>query len=391
MASKHHQDNKHGRTWRILWRPTGGKQRSRSFPTEDAADRFKNNLERLGPDEAIRISAAEEAATNGLTLTEWLTEHVDHLTGVQAATLNRYRAYITNDITPHIGSIRLTAVSESVIARWVQNLTAGTPKTDKEGNPVLDDSGQPKMVKPSRKTLQNKHAFVSGALKAAVKAGHIATNPCDDRRLPETLAGEMVFLTPDEFRLVHDSLRHPRWQAVATWLVLTGMRFSEATALTANDIDPVHKTARVWRAWKYSGNYRPELGPPKTRMGTRTISLPDAALAIVDLNKPEYLFTNGIGNRLSAQEFFQAWRPARELAQKNGLRKSPRVHDLRHTCASWLIQAGVPLPVIQQQLGHESIKTTVDRYGHLDRRNAQAAAMALDAAIGTQTRKAITG
>ncbi len=41
------------------------------------------------------------------------------------------------------------------------------------------------------------------------------------------------------------------------------------------------------------------------------------------------------------------------------------MHDLRHSHASWLIAAKVPLPAIQGRLGHESITTTVDRYGHL--------------------------
>ena len=54
-------------------------------------------------------------------------------------------------------------------------------------------------------------------------------------------------------------------------------------------------------------------------------------------------------------------------AKEAGLSKRPRIHDLRHTCASWLIQAGRPLPAIQQHLGHESITTTVGTYGHMDR------------------------
>jgi integrase len=61
--------------------------------------------------------------------------------------------------------------------------------------------------------------------------------------------------------------------------------------------------------------------------------------------------------------------------------RRPRIHDLRHTCASWLIQAGIPLPVIQQHLGHESIEITVGTYGHLDRRSAQAAAEVMRAAM----------
>jgi integrase len=51
--------------------------------------------------------------------------------------------------------------------------------------------------------------------------------------------------------------------------------------------------------------------------------------------------------------------------QAAGIDKTPRIHDLRHSHASWLIAAGVPLPAIQRRLGHESITTTIDRYGHL--------------------------
>jgi hypothetical protein len=43
----------------------------------------------------------------------------------------------------------------------------------------------------------------------------------------------------------------------------------------------------------------------------------------------------------------------------------PRLHDVRHSHASWLIARRAPLPAIQGRLGHESITTTVDRYGHL--------------------------
>ncbi|RJT76475.1 hypothetical protein D6T63_16255 [Arthrobacter cheniae] len=47
------------------------------------------------------------------------------------------------------------------------------------------------------------------------------------------------------------------------------------------------------------------------------------------------------------------------------LDQAPTPHDLRHTRASWVIVKGVPLPVIQARLGHETIQNTVDTYGHL--------------------------
>ncbi|MFD5790586.1 tyrosine-type recombinase/integrase [Streptomyces sp. NPDC127037] len=59
------------------------------------------------------------------------------------------------------------------------------------------------------------------------------------------------------------------------------------------------------------------------------------------------------------------WKSALDTANTAGLTKRPRIHDLRHTHASWLIAGKVPLPVIQARLGHEPITTTVDRYGHL--------------------------
>jgi integrase len=109
----------------------------------------------------------------------------------------------------------------------------------------------------------------------------------------------------------------------------------------------------------------------------------------------EFVFTNTRGGAIRQQNFWSGvWNPARRLA--NGLPpftvakgnaekpwearsmgvwdrkpavkplgKVPRIHDLRHSCASWLIADGIPLTVVQLQLGHESIKTTSDIYGHV--------------------------
>jgi integrase len=90
----------------------------------------------------------------------------------------------------------------------------------------------------------------------------------------------------------------------------------------------------------------------------------------------------GPSDPVRAQNFFSnAWVPALAKAKGKGLTKKPRVHDLRHTNASWLIQAGVPLTVIQRHLGHESIQTTSDRYGHLDRESSRVVADVVSEAL----------
>lgn len=100
------------------------------------------------------------------------------MTGVQPATVARYRTYAARDITPVMGGLPLTAVTEATVARWVRQLSG------------------------SGKTIANKHGFLSGAFKAAVKSGLIAANPCEGRRLPHTAVEGTVFLIPEEFALL---------------------------------------------------------------------------------------------------------------------------------------------------------------------------------------------
>ncbi|WP_445954628.1 tyrosine-type recombinase/integrase [Streptomyces sp. LNU-CPARS28] len=63
--------------------------------------------------------------------------------------------------------------------------------------------------------------------------------------------------------------------------------------------------------------------------------------------------------------FAHRWRPVLDTANAVGLTGRSRVHDLCHTHASWLIARKAALPVVQGRVGHESITTTADRYGHL--------------------------
>ena len=365
MASIRIRTRKDGRTYSSVLYRHNGKQASTSFDDPAAALKFKNLVEQVGADQAQQIVGIEQVVTAELTVNEWLTQYIDALTGVEEATQNRYRSYLNRDIDPVMGALPLSAVTETTIARWVQSL------------------------KGSGKTVANKHGFVSGAMNAAVRGKLIASNPCEGRRLPSHDRDEMVFLTPDEFKLLCEHMTE-RWRPLATWLITTGTRFSEATALKVGDINPVDHTCRISRAWKYTGTNTPKLGPPKSKKSRRTINIPPQALEAADVSgRPhgDWLFSTRNGTPIRAQLFHnKAWRPALAAATAEDasprLLKRPRPHDLRHSCASWMIAAGVPLPVIQQHLGHESITTTIGTYGHLDRTSAQQASAAINAALG---------
>lgn len=348
----------------VTWREDGT-QKGMSFDDHGAALRWKSLLDQVGPAHARKVTRAEQDHVSGPTLTEWITTFIDSLTGIEEGTRTKYRSYLKRDIEPVIGHLPLAAVNEMSISTWVQSLTG------------------------AGKTISNKHGFLSHALSGAVRAGLVESNPCEGRRLPRTVKPEMVFLTPEEFKIL---LSHMpvKWRALTVWLVCTGMRFGEATALKVGDIDTANATCRITRAWKYTGKSIRTIGPPKSRKSIRTINLPAQALEVVDVSRDpdEWLFVNSVGKPVLSQLYGNTgWIPAVKLATDKEssprITRKPRIHDLRHSCASWMIAAGVPLPVIQQHMGHESISTTVDIYGHLDRTAAQVASSAVSEALGS--------
>lgn len=201
----------------------------------------------------------------------------------------------------------------------------------------------------------------------------------------------MTFLTHDEYRSLKTFFTK-RWHPFLDFLVASGCRFSEATALTPADVDVVNGTVQISKAWKKTPDGY-ELGRPKTRRSVRTINVPTAVLEELDPSQ-DWLFTNSAGGPIRLYSWrANVWVPSlakarpkdSENPEKVLLEKRPRIHDLRHTNASWLIQAGVPLTVVQRHLGHESIQTTSDRYGHLDREASRVVADVVNEALKPST------
>ena len=96
------------------------------------------------------------------------------------------------------------------------------------------------------------------------------------------------------------------------------------------------------------------------------------------------MFTAPRGGPLSHSHFAERrWRKALDAAREKGLFKTPRFHDLRHTHASWLVAANVPMLLVQKRLGHESI-TTTEIYSDLLDQTHQAADAAIEAALTGQ-------
>src|SRR4029077_14599120 len=100
--------------------------------------------------------------------------------------------------------------------------------------------------------------------------------------MPRDAPAEMVFLTHEEFARLYSCVSE-HWQPLVEFLVASGARFGEATALKPGDINLTEGTVDIRRAWRYVSGEGHELGPPKTRRSIRTIDVADDTLAKLNL------------------------------------------------------------------------------------------------------------
>lgn len=360
MASIRKRVKKDGTiTWAVLWRDAEtGKQTSRSLASEADAKTLKDFLDANNQSFALAAQSAARMRSKAPTVAEVLDRHITLSTNTAEGTRKKYRSIAQKHIYPALGSLPVDTVSTEDAARWFSAL------------PV------------AAKTKKNIHALLSAAFKRAVTEGIISKNPAVGLRAPrDEVEFQPVFLSEAQMQIIYTALPE-YWRLFIEVLENSGLRFSEATAIRWQDIifDGERCIIDVKRAWRRgeSGEF---IGPPKTKKSIRRVALPvwlsekllrfrgGAAASTLVFTKPN-------GSHISNGYFHQnVWIPLMgEVQDELGVR--PRVHDLRHTHASRLISKGVALPVIQARLGHESITTTVNTYGHLTN-DADARAAAL--------------
>lgn len=354
MASIRERQTSRGTTYTVQFRHDGT-QKGPTYTTRTQAEQMVALIEARGTARAVEEMERQDAA-RGITkvkptVAQMLANHTRTLTGITDGTRGTYEMMTRQFAAIPLGGMAMDVVSRDDVTAWVR-------EQEKSG--------------ASAKTIKNKQTFLSTAFKRAVLEGLITRNPAASIRITRTERREMTFLTPAEFQVLLSRVTI-YYRPFISFLYGTGMRFGEAIALRVQDVhlEDSPPTVTVARAWKMGGGF----GPPKTSRGRRTISLPSYAVDAVRVaaagkEPSELVFTNKRGERIDRHTMYGNWltwiddkRAARRGEPLLG--KRPRIHDLRHSHASWMLAAGFDLHSLARRLGHESIQTTSDTYGHL--------------------------
>lgn len=339
------------RTWRVRVRDKG-RNTSETFHTKRQADQFCKLVAAIGASGAIADLARRDKISTDYTptLREYLPQHITQLTGVTDRTRLDYAAMAKRTFLPHLGDHPLDTIDRAAVSKTIN---------------ALEAQGL------SAKSIANAHGLLSAIMATAVVNDLIGLNPCHRMRLPKSREHERRderFLTHEEYhRLLAATPAAHRPLLVA--LFGTGLRWGEITALQVRDIQPTTPpTLRVTKAWKSTPGRPRHVGPPKSGKSRRTVMLPaqvmEALAPLLGRDGDALLFTGPRGGPVHHGPWRErVWVPACKTA---GLVDPvPRIHDARHTHASWLIEQGATLEMVQDQLGHESILTTRKVYGHL--------------------------
>ena len=341
-----------------------GKRTSRKVGSKKAALEVAKKIEaKLILGEAF----LQEKKPSVPTLEEYYQSYERPYLDVSVRSTSR-RIYHTSfdlHILPVLGSKRLDEITRLDIERLVTHL--------------LNKRYGKKKKKFTRTTIAISMRCLTASVNRAIERGFIEKNPTKGTSKLFAQAtvrnGEIQPLNADEVRLfLRTVLEHsPEQYPLFLCAIHTGMRLGEVAALKWGDVDFNGKFLTVRR------NYvEGEIIPFTKTKKIRRIDLSDTLLdALQQLKRerrevwlkkgnneiPEWVFCNQQGNPADMQNVKN--RHFYKCLEKAGLRRI-RFHDLRHTFASLLIQDGQPLAYIKDQLGHSSIKLTVDIYGHLE-------------------------
>lgn len=378
-----------GTTYTVTWREPGGAQASRSFrDDEDKARELKAFLDGNHNSFAVASDAKRAKDSTAPTVTQLVTEHVDNLR-LPPDTVADYRGYVRNHIEPHrIGSLPIDILKRKDVIDWVDGLSATKRSNTATGKPL------------SFKSKKNIHALLSATLSEAVSA----------RKLPENVAYKVmekgvsdkrdpVYLSPADLQLLVDEAPE-RFRTFLEVLCDTGLRYNELSALRPTDVDlqdiiltngttERRAVIHVTRAYKRDGR----IGPPKTEKSRRTVTCGRAlttslSAAMDGVPAWDLIFKRKDDGPYVSNPWFHknVWQPlVRRLVSEGKLARAPWIHEIRHAHTTHLLQAHVPVHVVQARLGHEDPQTTLKVYSRMAKGDDLAAIDALEAARTAQS------
>lgn len=273
----------------------------------------------------------------------WKMYCADMETRLREHTMRTKKYIVELKILPYFGNKRVNDITAADIRQWQ--------------NELIKMGYSPTYLK----TINNQ---LSAIFNYAVRYYDLKSNPCAKAgSMGKSKAEEMDFWTVEEFRKFIDSVMNKRLSYMAFMtLYWTGMRLGELLALNPKDVDLEKRTISITKSYQRLGK-NDVITPPKTPKSKRVITIPEFLAADIK----DYM--DSLYDLQEDDRLFPITKYYLEHEMQRGIKESGvkriRVHDLRHSHASMLIELGFSPLEIANRLGHEKVETTLNTYAHL--------------------------
>jgi len=309
------------------------------------------------------------------TIGEYLADWLAARHNIRPNTARDYSVSINKHITPRLGNMRLQSVDRLQVRALYRKLA---------------ESGL------SEKTVHNVHICLHKALQDAVDDGLLRRNPAERAHANPKDRPEMKTWSADELAAFLAFAAQDRELVLYHVAAATGMRRGELLGLRWRDVDLDGARLSVRQQFTRQGKGL-GFGPPKSQKSIRRIDLDEETIALLREQHERQRFDRracGLAYRADLDLVFS--RPGGSPEDPNiiGRRFARRVrhlatvpaitlHGLRHTHATLLLEAGVDVKTVSERLGHDSVQTTLELYGHVTPRMRSNAAAQFGSLLST--------
>ena len=357
---------KRGNSWRICVElepdPVTGKRRQKWETFHGLKADAEKRLTKLLSDLDNNKLVANPKMTLGDYLETWLRDYAANLA---PTTYDRYQYLVKGQVVPHLGNVRLDKLTPSHFVRLFSML---------RDSDRLDGKG-----KLSPQTQKHTYRMLHTALECARKWRLIGSNPLQDVDAPKVPRKEMKTFTVEQAQafLAASESEGLKWQGFFTLALTGGLRTGELRGLRWQDVDLTTGSVMIQQSITRVEGVGRVTRQPKTAGSRRPIALGQDIVALLRRHKAEQneerlalgplwqdnnlVFPSQVGTPLENKRIRETFFRICDRA------KVPRIrpYDLRHSCASLLLAAGVHPKVVAERLGHSSTNLTLATYSHV--------------------------
>lgn len=371
---------KNGKFYMVLNTQVNGKRKLKWISTGLTVKGNKRRAEQLLRETLQAYESGPKKVTPDVLFADYIRSWLDCVRRkVDEVTYQGYEVLALRQVVPWFEEkgVKLADVTLDLLQQYIDEKATSGRRDGKGGL--------------SPRSLRLHKNILYQTLTEAVKGGLLPSNPCQYVVLPKSVRYESHFYTADQLNQFFQSIRNEPLYPLLKITAIYGLRRSEVLGLKWDSIDFEagtvtirHTVSKVTRAV--------EKDKTKNATSYRSFPLTEEARSIFRTAQAAEKENRRLcGRQYQENDYVFKWDDGRPYSPDYITRKFPallkahgmphiRLHELRHSCASLLINAGFTLKDVQEWMGHADIKMTANIYGHLDvsRKQTMAAKLAGD-------------